>query len=116
MGWNVSGGPHEKLGVGIKRETLDSYFTIYKIDMIHSIKKVKQIGNTYHLKLTFENGEERYFDCEPYVWWESFIFWPLKNKETFKLFELKYNTVVWETWADFCPNVLYEKSSKKSLL
>lgn len=29
------------------------------------------------------------FNTEPYIWWNSFIFGPLKNKETFKLFELK---------------------------
>lgn len=78
--------------------------------MIYKIVKVRQVGDTYKLELTFNDWKVKIFDTEPYVWWDSFIFWPMKNKETFKLFELKDDTVVWETWADFCPNVLYEKS------
>jgi hypothetical protein len=76
--------------------------------MIHKVKKVEQVNDTYFLKLTFEDWVVKVFNTEPYLW-KWFIFWPLKHKETFKLFELKDDTVVWETWADFCPNVLYEK-------
>jgi hypothetical protein len=39
------------------------------------------------------------------------VFGPLRNYQTFELFSIKEGTVVWETWADFCPNVLYEKST-----
>jgi len=78
--------------------------------MLHKVKKASRIKWTYKIKLQFENWEKKIFDCKSYVWWKSFIFWPLKNDKTFDLFEVKDDTIVWETGADFCPNVLYEKS------
>lgn len=77
---------------------------------MHRVIKATQIPDTYKLELIFDDKKTKVFDAEIYVWWDSFIFWPLKNKQTFSLFEVKDDTVVWETWADFCPNVLYEKS------
>lgn len=77
--------------------------------MIYSIIKAKRIKWTYKLKLEFNNWKKKIFDFKSYVWWKSFIFWPLRNSKTFDLFEIKDGTIVWETWADFCPNVLYTK-------
>ena len=77
--------------------------------MIYKVLAVEQIGDSYHLKITFNNWVVKDFDCEPYVWWDSYVFWPLKNKHTFKLFNVIDGTIVWDTWADFCPNVLFEK-------
>ena len=82
--------------------------------MIHKVIKAERIKGTYKLNLQFRNWEKKIFDAKNYVWWKSFIFWPLKNDKTFDLFKVKDWTVVWETWADFCPNVLYEKSVLKN--
>jgi hypothetical protein len=64
--------------------------------MIHNIVKAEHIPNTYHLKLTFKNGEVRSFNVEPYIT-DSFVFGPLRNYQTFELFSIKEGTVVWET-------------------
>lgn len=80
--------------------------------MIHKIINAQQIWDSYHIKVTFWNWVQKDFNVEPYIKnSKSFIFWPLKNKETFKLFKVEDDTLVWETWADFCPNVIYEKAT-----
>ncbi len=81
--------------------------------MIHKVKNASRIKGTYKLDIEFDEWEKRVFDFEKYVWWESFIFWPLKNSKTFDLFKIEDWTIRWETWADFCPNVLYKNSTPK---
>ncbi len=81
--------------------------------MIHTVKSAIRIKWTYKLSLEFENGEERIFDFKQYVWGNNFIFWPLKDSDTFDLFKVENWTVVWETWADFNPNLLYKNSLSK---
>lgn len=85
--------------------------------MIHNVINAKQVWESYKLELTFQNWEMKVFDMEPYIgegkW---FIFWPLKHPETFKLFKIQDGTVVWETWADLDPNVLYDKSISLELV
>ena len=41
------------------------------------------------------------------------VFEPLKNKDYFKAFSIKYNTVEWENGADFAPEFLYEKGIRE---
>jgi hypothetical protein len=46
---------------------------------------------------------------EPYIENDSLIFRPLKQKDIFKMYSIKWNTVSWITWADISPDFLYEK-------
>lgn len=79
--------------------------------MIHKVLKEEAIWDWYELKITFDRWEVRKIDLSKYILnSNSFIFWPLKNKYNFKLFTVKDDTLVWETLADFCPNVLYKNS------
>jgi catabolite regulation protein CreA len=44
----------------------------------------------------------------PFLENKSLIFRPLKQKDIFKMFEVKNNTVTWITWADVSPDYLYK--------
>lgn len=62
----------------------------------------------YSLLLKFENWKSKIFDMSPFLENKSLIFRPLKQKEIFKMFKVKNNTVTWITWADVSPDYLYE--------
>jgi len=79
---------------------------------MHFVKKAEVIDNSYNLKITFENWEVKKFNMEPYLENKSLIFRPLKQKDIFKMFEIKWNTVSWITGADISPDFLYEKWEK----
>jgi len=40
------------------------------------------------------------------------VFQPLKNKDYFKTFIIRYNTIEWDNGADFAPEFLYEIGEK----
>ena len=63
----------------------------------------------YSLLLKFNNWKSKIFDMSPFLENKSLIFRPLKQKEIFKMFKVKNNTVTWITWADVSPDYLYEK-------
>ena len=63
----------------------------------------------YSLLLKFKNWKSKIFDMSPFLENKSLIFRPLKQKDIFKMFEVKNNTVTWITWADISPDYLYEK-------
>ena len=50
------------------------------------------------------------FDMSPYLENDSLIFRPLKQKDIFKMFKIKWDTVTWITWADVSPDFLYDNS------
>ena len=62
----------------------------------------------YSLLLKFEDWKSKIFDMSPFLENKSLIFRPLKQKEIFKMFKVKNNTVTWITWADVSPDYLYE--------
>jgi len=62
----------------------------------------------YSLLLKFKNWKSKIFDMSPFLENKSLIFRPLKQKDIFKMFEVKNNTVTWITWADISPDYLYE--------
>lgn len=62
----------------------------------------------YHLLLTFENGEQRIFDVNPYL--ETGIFRELCDKAVFASVHVCFDTVEWNNGADICPEVLYNNS------
>ena len=60
----------------------------------------------YKVRLEFNNGVTRLVDLEREL--NGKIFQPLKNKEFFKTFSIKYNTIEWENGADFAPEYLFQ--------
>ena len=72
--------------------------------MFLEVKKADYI-NDYKLRLEFNEGTVMSVDLERYL--NGKVFEPLKNKEYFKAFTLKYNTIEWENGADFAPEYLF---------
>ncbi|MEN9443750.1 MAG: hypothetical protein RIS47_640 [Bacteroidota bacterium] len=54
----------------------------------------------------FNNGVTKTINLENEL--VGSIFEPLKDKNYFKLFSVKFNTIEWENGADFAPEYLYE--------
>jgi len=64
--------------------------------------------DSYHLTLTFENSERRYFDMNPYLDrkpWRN-----LKAKPFFLRASIEHGTVIWPGEIDIDPETLYEQS------
>lgn len=77
--------------------------------MYLAVKKVEPINN-FKLLLTFENGEKRKFDMNPYL--NQGIFKELRNVEKFNTVHLSFDTIEWDNEADFDPETLYALSEK----
>lgn len=75
--------------------------------MYLSVKDVKAVDG-YKLLLTFENGEVRLFDMNPYL--NKGIFKELKDTSIFKSVKASFDSVEWENEADIDPETLYEDS------
>jgi len=73
--------------------------------MFLEVKKADYITD-YKLRLEFNEGTIMSVDLEHDL--NGKVFEPLKNKEYFKSFSLKYNTIEWDNGADFAPEYLYE--------
>ena len=65
----------------------------------------------FEIELSFNDGASGIVNLEPYL--NKPIFEPLNNMEFFKRFKLGSWTLEWENGADFAPEFLYEKCSKK---
>ena len=63
--------------------------------------------NGYKLRLWFNNGAVKDVDLSDSL--RGNVFVPLKDKEFFKRFSIRFNTIEWENGADFAPEYLYEK-------
>jgi len=72
---------------------------------------VKEVFPTpdYHLLLTFENGEKRRFDMNPYL--NLGVFQELRNIADFNKVKISFDTIEWENEADMDPEFLYQNSS-----
>lgn len=77
--------------------------------MYLAIKSVQPLPN-YNLILTFENGEKRQFDVNPYL--NQGIFRELKDISKFNQVRVSFDTVEWENEADLDPEILYRQSRK----
>ena len=75
--------------------------------MYLSVKEVKTL-NEYKLVLTFENGEIRLFDMNPYL--EKGIFRELKDVSLFKSARISFDTVEWQNETDIDAETLYADS------
>ena len=82
------------------------------------VTKVKYVRD-YLLQITFNNGETKIVDMEPYVGGDG-VFKPLQDIEYFKTVKLDSagNTICWENGCDMCPDVLYQigKASAPDLI
>ena len=75
--------------------------------MYLSVKQVKPLED-FKLLLTFENGEARIFDMNPYL--EKGIFKELKDIVMFNSVKVSFDSIEWQNEADMDPEVLYEDS------
>ena len=73
--------------------------------MFLEVKKADYITD-YKLRLEFNEGTVMSVDLEHDL--TGKVFEPLKNKEYFKAFSVKYNTIEWDNGADFAPEYLFE--------
>ena len=75
------------------------------IAMFLEINKAEYLGD-YKIRLWFNNDEVRVVDLANSLQGEAFL--PLRNKDFFKRFFIRFNTIVWENGAEFAPEYLYE--------
>ncbi len=75
--------------------------------MYAGVKAVKPLDD-YRLLLTFEDGEQRVFDVQPYL--DKGIFAELREPGRFNAVRVSFDTIEWPNGADLCPEVLYEES------
>ncbi len=75
--------------------------------MYLAIKNVQPTPN-YQLILTFENGEKRQFDMNPYL--GIGIFRELKDVSLFNSVKVSFDTIEWDNEADLDPELLYNNS------
>jgi len=62
----------------------------------------------FRLLITFENGEQRIFNLEPYL--DQGIFRELRDAALFAGARVNFDTVEWPNGADLCPETLYAES------
>ena len=79
--------------------------------MYLAVKNVIPIDN-YNLILTFENGEKRQFDMNPYL--NKGIFKELRDLSVFNSVKISFDTIQWNNEADLDPEILYTHSRKIS--
>ncbi|RPH34535.1 MAG: DUF2442 domain-containing protein [Bacteroidales bacterium] len=77
--------------------------------MYLAVKAVEPINN-FKLLLTFENGERRQFDMNPFL--NKGIFKELSEVELFNTVHLSFDTIEWDNEADIDPETLYKLSEK----
>ncbi len=75
--------------------------------MYLAVKSVTPINN-YNLILTFENGEKRRFDMNPFL--DKGVFKELKDISKFNSVRLSFDTIEWDNEADIDPEILYKFS------
>ena len=62
----------------------------------------------YNLILTFENGEKRQFDMNPFL--DKGIFGELKDIAKFNSVRVSFDSIEWDNEADLDPEILYQDS------
>jgi len=77
--------------------------------MFLEVTNAKYINN-FKILLEFNDGISKTVDLENEL--DGDIFQPLRNKNYFKTFLIKYNTIEWNNGADFAPEYLYQIGKK----
>ena len=72
--------------------------------MYPGVIEVKPLKD-FKLLLTFDNGEKKIFDVNPYL--DTGVFSELKTAAIFNQISVKFDTVEWSNGADLDPEVLY---------
>ncbi|MFQ5631452.1 MAG: DUF2442 domain-containing protein [bacterium] len=68
----------------------------------------------YRLFLSFKNGYKGIVDLKSIIQQEKRnIFKPLKERDYFKNFSIRFNTICWENEADLAPEFLYGLAKKQ---
>jgi len=62
----------------------------------------------FRLLITFDNGERRIFNVEPYL--DKGVFRELRNESLFKSVRVNFDAVEWANGADLCPEIVYAES------
>jgi len=73
--------------------------------MFLEILKAEYLGD-YRISLVFNNGKSKTVDLSDKLIGK--VFEPLKDKNFFQNFSIKFNTIEWSNGADFAPEYLYE--------
>ncbi|MBU1122546.1 MAG: DUF2442 domain-containing protein [Candidatus Omnitrophota bacterium] len=81
--------------------------------MYPRVKKVTP-EKYFKLKITFDNGQSKIFNMQPYL--NFGIFSELKNMKYFRQVKPLHGSISWPRGQDVCPDTLYKKSisSKQS--
>jgi hypothetical protein len=77
--------------------------------MYFAVKSVEPISN-YNLILTFDNGERRQFDMNPFL--NLSMFKELRDITRFNSVRISFDTIEWDNEADLDPEILYKESVK----
>jgi len=77
--------------------------------MFLEVSKAVYLDN-YRIMLTFNNGETRIVNLEKEL--EGAVYAPLRDRDYFKNFQIKFNTIEWQNGADYAPEYLYQIGSK----
>ena len=62
----------------------------------------------YHIRVMFDNGENKMFDVRPYI--KGSWYGMLQDEQYFRRVKTDGFTVVWPEGQDICPDELYENS------
>lgn len=65
---------------------------------------------SHRLKLEFNNGETKIYDCTPIL--NFGVFRELANEDYFRRVQVTHGTVSWPNDQDICPDTLYLDSVK----
>jgi hypothetical protein len=75
--------------------------------LLLNIKEAEYAGD-YKVVLQFDNGVKKIVDLKKTIFNDHrAVFEPLRQKEFFKDFHVKFNTITWKNEADFAPEFLY---------
>lgn len=59
----------------------------------------------YVIEFSFSDGSKREIDFEPHLWGP--VFEPLKDKEFFQKFRIRFGSITWPNGADVAPETLH---------
>ena len=77
------------------------------------VSKAKYLRN-YQIELLFDTGESKVVDLKDTIFKDHRkIFFPLREIDYFKRFNIKFNTIEWPNELDLAPEYLYELSDKQ---